>query len=582
MPDQKLENLLNLALAVPEEEREKSLELNVGYEKATNTWDIIVKYSGDIRRLVGDDVRVVQLLNNYAIVTLPESLVEALSQEPEIEYIEKPKGLSFATYIGRSVSCINQVQIGSDALLGSGVVIAVVDSGVDYWLEDFRDSEGNSRILFLWDQTIDGNPPEGYYIGTEYTREQINEALREDDRSLVPSQDFQNHGTPVAGIAAGNGGVGGSQYRGVAPESQLLVVKLGNAGGGFPRTTELMQAVDYVVRKMLEYHFPLAVNLSFGNTYGSHDGTSLLERFLNDVSDLGKMVICVGSGNEGGSGGHTSGVLVNLPEGADREAGSTFVRMTVGQYETGLNLQLWKSYVDQFSIMMTTPRGRRLGPFSLEQPIGRYQTPEADIYVYYGEPIPYSSAQEIFIDFIPTDTYLESGIYYIQLIPQKIVEGRYDMWLPSEGVLNRATRFSNPTPDITLTIPSTAADVITVGAYDSRYLTYADFSGRGYTRVTNQVKPDLVAPGVSIETIQAGGGYGPMTGTSFAAPFVTGAAALMMEWGIIKGNDPYLYGEKLKAYLRRGARPLPGFTSYPNPQVGYGALCLNDSFPDRR
>ena len=153
------------------------------------------------------------------------------------------------------------------------------------------------------------------------------------------------------------------------------------------------------------------------------------------------------------------------------------------------------------------------------------------------------------------------------------------MWLPSEDVLNRATRFGSPTPDISLTIPSAAADVITVGAYDSRYLTYADFSGRGFTRVTNQVKPDLAAPGVAVETVQAGGGYGPVTGTSFATPFVSGGAALLMEWGIVRGNDPYLYGEKLKAYLRKGARPLPGFTQYPNPQVGYGALCVRNSLP---
>ena len=153
------------------------------------------------------------------------------------------------------------------------------------------------------------------------------------------------------------------------------------------------------------------------------------------------------------------------------------------------------------------------------------------------------------------------------------------MWLPSEDVLKRATRFGSPTPDISLTIPSAAADVITVGAYDSRYLTYADFSGRGFTRVTNQVKPDLAAPGVAVETVQAGGGYGPVTGTSFATPFVSGGAALLMEWGIVRGNDPYLYGEKLKAYLRKGARPLPGFTQYPNSQVGYGALCVRNSLP---
>ena len=579
MPDQKLENLLNLALDVPEEEREKSMDLDVGYNREANTWDLIVKYSGDIRSLVEENVRIVELLNQYAIATLPESLVEQLTLAPQIEYVEMPKRLIFSAQVGRSVSCVSELQTGTEGLLGRGIVIAVIDSGIDYWLEDFIGPDGESRILFLWDQTVQGNPPEGYLTGAEYTGEQITEAIRTGDRSLVPSQDFQNHGTPVAGIAAGNGGQGGSRYRGMAPECGLIIVKLGNMGRGFPRTTELMQAVDYSVRKMLQYGFPMAVNLSFGNTYGSHEGNSLVERYLNDVSNLGRMVICAGSGNEGGEGGHTSGILQNRPEGADGDAGSEFVRFTVGEYETGLNLQLWKSYADRFSVQLITPSGRRLGPFSPEQPVGLYQTREAEIYVYYGEPSPYSAAQEIYLEFIPADTYLESGVYLLKLIPEKIVEGRYDMWLPGGGILSRATRFSNPTPDITLTIPGAAADVITVGAYDSRYLTYADFSGRGYTRVTNQVKPDLAAPGVGIETVQAGGGYGPMTGTSFAAPFVSGAAALMMEWGIIRGNDPYLYGEKLKAYLRRGARPLPGFSVYPNPQVGYGALCVRDSLP---
>ena len=153
------------------------------------------------------------------------------------------------------------------------------------------------------------------------------------------------------------------------------------------------------------------------------------------------------------------------------------------------------------------------------------------------------------------------------------------MWLPSVGILNRSTLFLRPTPDITLTIPSTASQVITVGAYDSRYQAYADFSGRGYTRVTNLVKPDLAAPGVNITAARAGGGYDTMTGTSFAAPFVTGSAALMMQWGIADGNDPFLYGEKVKAYLRRGARHLPGVDDWPNERLGWGALCLADSFP---
>lgn len=153
------------------------------------------------------------------------------------------------------------------------------------------------------------------------------------------------------------------------------------------------------------------------------------------------------------------------------------------------------------------------------------------------------------------------------------------MWLPSDNVLNRGTGFLFPTDATTLTIPSSASRAISVGAYDARTFAYADFSGRGFTRLTNMVKPDLVAPGVEVMTTTVGGGYAAFTGTSFATPFVTGSAALLMEWGIVRGNDPYLYGEKVKAYLRRGAKKVPEFDEYPNEEVGYGALCTAKSLP---
>ena len=159
------------------------------------------------------------------------------------------------------------------------------------------------------------------------------------------------------------------------------------------------------------------------------------------------------------------------------------------------------------------------------------------------------------------------------------MNGNYNFWLPSSAVLNLSTRFLQPSPDGTLTIPSTAQRPISVGAYDDSTGSYADFSGRGYTQIAGRAKPDLVAPGVNIITVKNGGGYEAVTGTSFAAPFVSGGAALMMEWGIVRGEDPYLYGEKVKAYLRKGARRLPGFDLWPNPLVGYGALCVRDSLP---
>lgn len=211
----------------------------------------------------------------------------------------------------------------------------------------------------------------------------------------------------------------------------------------------------------------------------------------------------------------------------------------------------------------------------------RYTAGQTEILLYYGEPSPYSTKQEIYIDLIPRESYVNPGVWQIILTPRRIVSGAYEMWLPTEGILNRGTGFLFPTKSTTLTIPSTAGRVITVGAYDALTFAYADFSGRGPLAMesTGIAKPDLAAPGANVRTTAVGGGYVTVSGTSFATPFVTGSAALLMEWGIIKGNDPYLYGEKVKAYLRRGARKLPGFDVYPNPQVGYGALCVKDSLP---
>ena len=200
--------------------------------------------------------------------------------------------------------------------------------------------------------------------------------------------------------------------------------------------------------------------------------------------------------------------------------------------------------------------------------------------IYYGEPKPFNPYQEIYIEFIPIGDYVESGIWEIELIPRNIVNGNYDLWLPSGATLNMGTAFLNPVAETTLTIPSTASKGITVGAYDARFNQPAAFSGRGFTRETNQVKPDLAAPGVEITSCAVGGGYEIRTGTSMATPFVTGSAALLMQWGIVDGNDLYLYGEKIKAYLIRGAkRDIGGFTEFPNPQLGWGTLCVADSIP---
>lgn len=576
MDNQKIGNLLNLAMEATEREREESLELEVGYDAEDERWNVIIKYSGELSGLESEGIIITPLLGNYAVVNLSQNRLEEFSHRPQVEYVEKPKSLFFSVVTGRAVSCVNPVQSDKIQLYGKGVLIACIDSGVDYAHRDFRNEDGTTRIVSLWDQTIPGNPPEGYRIGTEYTREEINAALQStslaERAKLVPSRDTSGHGTAVLAIAAGNGAESQGVYRGVAPESELLVVKLGvPREGGFPRTTELMQGVDYAVRAAVRLGKPLVINLSFGNSYSSHSGRSLVETYLDDVAGMGKTVICVGSGNEGNVGGHTSGTV------SPRETYP--VEMGIGMYEPSVNVQIWKNYQDRMKIYLEHPSGERVGPLEQILEAQRFRMGDTELLVYYGEPSPYSIAQEIYVDFLPVQDYVDSGIWKFYLEPVRIIEGDFDMWLPGGEQVGKATRFYQPTPDRTLTIPSTALQVITVGAYNPRLQSYADFSGRGYTRGTDYIKPDLVAPGVDIRTARAGGGYGLVTGTSFATPFVSGGAALLMEWGIVKRNDPYLYGEKLKSYLISGARQLPGFAEFPNPQVGYGALCVRDSIP---
>ena len=586
MPDQKIDNLLNLAMEATPQERAKSENLNVGYDSTAKLWDVIVKYSGPESGLGGDGIQVVPLLGGYAIVTLPETEIDAYSDRQQVEFIEKPKRLYFETLQAREASCILPVQAGANGLTGEGILVGVVDSGVDYFHPDFRNEDGSSRILRLWDQSLDGKPPRGYMTGTEYAKEEIDKALALGEtegrrlvalhieeapvaRPLIPSRDFSGHGTAVLGIAAGNGRASGGVNRGVAYKSDLLVVKMGNAReNSFPRTTELMEGIDYLIRQAVKMGRPIAINISFGNNYGSHQGDSLLETYLSNAANVGRSVICVGSGNNGNDRIHTAGQL--------RQGQTETVEMSIGTYETTLNLQLWKAYADEIEISIETPSGERLPTLSEKIGTQRYRAGETDLLIYYGKPGPFQVTQEIYFDFIPVETYLTSGIWKIHLHGRRIREGNYNLWLPGGNVLNPVTGFYRPIAAETLTIPSTAAKVITVGAYDSRLNAYADFSGRGGSNLSFP-KPDLVAPGVNITAPTPGGAYTTVTGTSFSTPFVTGSAALLMEWGIIQRNDPFLWGEKVKAYLRRGAQPLPGFNEYPNEAVGWGRLCLTSS-----
>lgn len=571
MSDQKLDPELSLALGSTDAQRAKSLNLETGFRTDTRRWELIVRYSGAPD--IPEDILFLPLYGGYAIISIPENQIEAFSQLPEIEYIEKPKNLIFSLYEARAVSCITSVQNPPFSLTGKGVLIGIIDSGIDIFHPDFRKSDGSTRIVELWDQTLPEENESFYNRGKIFTSEEINFALSNENPQNFPSRDISGHGTHVAGIAAGNGNASGGRQRGVATESELLIVKLGNVfPDAFPRTTELMLAINYCITKAIDLGRPLALNLSFGNSYGNHNGTSLLETFIDNVASLGKTVIAIGTGNEGNKGRHASGRLM--------EETTTQIEFAVSENEPALNLQLWKNYIDSFDVRLLAPSGDAITLTEQSPGVYRDILDDTRLLWYFGAPSPYSVSQEIYLEFLPlaNRSYIRSGIWKLQLIPTRIIDGTYNLWLPSSNTINPDTRFLVPSEETTLTIPSTASHPITVAAYNSSSDTLAPFSGQGFTGLSLP-KPDLAAPGVDIISTAPGGGYTSNTGTSMAAPFVTGSAALLMEYGIINGADPYLYGEKIKAYLQRGARPLPFETNYPSRSIGWGALCLRDSLP---
>lgn len=482
------------------------------------------------------------------------------------------------------VSGITQVQREPLNLLGRGCVIVFIDTGIDYTNPVFRNPDGSSRILAIWDQTIQtGTAPEGFLYGSEYSREEINRALQsEDPYEIVPSRDENGHGSNLAAVAAGSILGNGMEYMGVAPEADIVVVKLKECKDYLrefyliPRNVpayqenDIMLAVLYGDGFAKSFQKPVIFCIGLGTNYGDHAGSSALSRYLDMTAVKRSRAVVVCGGNEGNAAHHYQGNLIS-PEspGASREA----VEVRVGPGSDGFLLELWGNLPDIVTVSVRSPGGETIPPIRLGvQDIITYGfIYERTRITIAGTLVETASGEELITMRVQSPT---AGIWTFVVEAARdmdIHNGRFNMWLPIRQFLNAEVTFLKPSPYTTLTEPAMASDVISVSTYDGVTRSFYIESGRGFTR-TGEINPDFAAPGVNVSVIR-----GKQTGSSLAAAITAGAVAQFMQWAVVEGNNIFVESREIKNYFVRGATRSYDVT-YPNREWGYGQLNLQGTF----
>lgn len=472
-----------------------------------------------------------------------------------LQYIELPKILYTSAYDSNRASCIPTIWNNYN-LTGEGILVGFLDTGIDYTHNAFKDADGNTRIEYIYDLEN----------GIVYDKNKINEALKaEDPFSIVPEIDLSGHGTHVAGIACAGGKINYDNY-GVAYKSSIAMVKItGENSLRAALSTQLMRGLKFLMDKSNEINKPLVVNISLSTNDGSHNGSSLLEKYIQTFTQLQKAVIVVAAGNEGNSAHHVGGKMKKEED----------LDLNIGDGEKSIILDFYKPVLVDVSVEVISPTGISTGPMELSESYKERFVGREKIIVYSTGPKPFDIQGQTTISILPLGDEITSGGWRIIVRKLNNYEGYFDIWLPISEGLNEKTRFLQPDVYNTLGIPATVEGVISVGSYNFLNNNLSAFSGRGVVRPEWLIKPDLVAPGENILSTVEEQGFDTKSGTSMAAPQVAGICALLFEWGIIKNNDPFLYGERIKYYLIKGAKRTLFGEAYPNPDLGYGFVCLD-------
>lgn len=467
------------------------------------------------------------------------------------------------------------------SLKGNGVLIGFIDTGIDYTNKLFQYSDGTSRIVRIWDQSImEGATPDGILYGAEYTKEMIDRALAaENPYDVVPSRDENGHGTFLAGVACGGEDVA-ADFIGAAPQAQIAVVKLKGAKeylrefffvpDGVPayQENDIMMGVSYLDNLANVLNMPLVICLALGNSIGSHGKNGPLSSYLNFICTRRRRSIVVAGGNEANSRHHFQGRIAEDMAYED-------VEVTVEEDMNGFFLEMWANSPELYSVSVISPTGEQIRRVPVRENASetfRFVFEKTIVMIDYRIETREEANQLIYMRFIAP----KRGLWVIRVYPENIINGSYNMWLPMAQLTNGQVYFLRSNPEVTLTSPSNAKQVITVGGYNAANQSMFADSGRGYT-ISGEIKPDFAAPAVNVYGPGLRGDYIRFTGTSAAAAVTTGAVAQIMQWALVELNSPRLSNAGIKNMLIRGTGK-SNDRSYPNREWGYGTLDVYQAF----